>query len=433
LPANGSLDLGPTADEETVDERSAPDAVLHAVLDKGFASARPASNPANGGKIIGRATLSLTNPEGARAMRSTRILALASAVLLLASGPALAQGGGRGGPAGARPDRPRPRVQIDPETDQVLLAIKAAVNPSHEQMEKLLSLYSALRLHQREIMRDAVQAFRGDTGRRRQGPGRQADDEAGRAARREAMIAAREKMVPLNDQFLADCRALLTSSQLEAWDGCAAELELMPRRRRNPGRGRGMLDPDRGPDVGDVAPDFELADLEGNVVGLRALLGKPVVIEFGSYTCPVFRRKVEAVEALRHDFGDAVEWVMIYTKEAHPTDGRVVEVNTRAGIEILQHTSFEKRLKCAALCREKLGLNLQVLVDGHRNKVTEAYSGHPNRGYVIGPDGKVVSRQVWFSVRETRKVLKQLLGRTPSTAPDEGAGVRPEAATERSD
>lgn len=306
------------------------------------------------------------------------------------------------------PERPRQRApmrgrqftpEIDPAKDEVITTIKAAVSPSEEQMSQIIELYTKLRLDQRGAFREVFRGMRGRQGE----PG----ERTGRPDRRAMRTLMMKKIEPLNAQFLADCRTLLSESQLEGWDSCAAGLELMPR-QRGPG-GRGVGGGQGGPKVGDMAPAFELKDIAGKTVTLESLRGKPVVLEFGSYTCPVFRRKVEAVEELRSEFGDAVQWVMIYTKEAHPTDGWVVPMNTRLGIEFPQHISFTERLECAKVCAEKMALKMHVVVDGIENKVTEAYSGHPNRGYVIDAEGKVVSRQVWIDVEETRKVLEEVM------------------------
>ena len=42
-------------------------------------------------------------------------------------------------------------------------------------------------------------------------------------------------------------------------------------------------------------------------------------------------------------------------------------------------------------------------------QVTKAYGGHPNRGFVIDADGKVVSRQNWINADRTRDALEGLL------------------------
>src|SRR5438552_14196402 len=55
-------------------------------------------------------------------------------------------------------------------------------------------------------------------------------------------------------------------------------------------------EPDQGPPpsanplrVGDPAPDFSLRDLDGKTIALSQLTGQPVVLYFGSSTCPFFR------------------------------------------------------------------------------------------------------------------------------------------------
>ena len=331
-----------------------------------------------------------------------------TATLGLLAGPGLAQETTQ--PAPPPPERPGASqpIRIDPQRDEVLLTIKAAVDPTETQMERIVALYTQLRKNQDGLFREMREVFR-----RQRGAGDRGDQQAWETIR-QARRNAQEKIAGFNEHFLAECRALLSDEQLDAWDDCAAGLELTSRGR---GRGRDRQrrgGPDRaaGPETGQEAPTFELPDLQGNKVSLASLRGKPVVLEFGSYTCPVFRRKVESIEKLRLAYGDAVHWVFVYTREAHPTDGRVSRANERLGIEIPQHTSFQKRLECARLCREKTDLRLQVLVDGIDDAVTKAYGGSPNRGYVIDANGRVLSKQRWIEADRVRQTLETLLGRT---------------------
>ena len=113
----------------------------------------------------------------------------------------------------------------------------------------------------------------------------------------------------------------------------------------------------------------------------------------------------------RAEFGDSVQWVLIYGMEAHPTDGWVVPINTHAGIELPQHASYEKRLECAKLAKDKLHLNVLVLVDTFENDVTQSYSGAPNRAYVVDSEGRVVSKQLWMDPQVTGDVLRDLASR----------------------
>ncbi len=264
-------------------------------------------------------------------------------------------------------------------------------------------------------MRDPLAAVRGEEGRR------YGQREFNRENMRKARQIAGEMIDALNTGFLESCRDLLRADQHEAWDACASQLNLRMNRRRGQ-RGAGRDGGSRGgPKPGEAAPAFELTGVDGETMTLASLRGKPVVLEFGSYTCPVFRRQVEPLRTLQARFGDKVHWVLVYTKEAHPIDGNVAGINRREGIEVPQHVSFEKRLEVALLCRDKMNLKASVLVDGIENKVTVAYGGHPNRGFVIDADGKVVSRQNWINADRIREALEGLLDvRQPAGAASPG-------------
>ena len=336
-------------------------------------------------------------------MPRTRFIVTISLTMLFAGSPVLAQAGdGEMPPQRERRQRSR-EVRIDPERDETLQAIRAAVEPTEQQAREILALYTKLRKDQRAVMRDALAAVRGLEGRR------DGQREFNRENMRKARQMAGEMIDALNTGFLESCRGVLRADQHEAWDACASQLDLRMNRRRDQrgaGRGGGSRG---GPRPGQAAPAFELTGVTGETVTLASLRGKPVVIEFGSYTCPVFRRQVEPLQTLQARFGDNVHWVLVYTKEAHPVDGNVAGINRREGIEVPQHVSFQTRLEVAKVCREKLNLKARVLVDGIENKVTDAYGGHPNRGFVIDADGKVVSRQNWIDADKTREALEELL------------------------
>jgi len=352
-------------------------------------------------------------------MPRTRFIVMIALAMLFAAGPVVAQDrDGDRPPQRERRQRSR-EVRIDPKTDETLQAIRAAVEPTEQQEASILALYTTLRKDQMTIMRDAMAALRREGGQRDGQRGGQ------RGVNRENMRKARQmagQMIgELNAGFLESCRSLLRSDQHEAWDACASQLDLaMSRRRGRGGAGRAGRGPggSGGPKQGEAAPAFELTAVTGETVTLASLRGKPVVIEFGSYTCPVFRRQVAPLQTLQARFGDDVHWVLVYTKEAHPIDGNVARINEREGIEVPQHVSFEKRVEAAKLCRKKMNLKALVLVDGIENKVTESYGGHPNRGFVIDAAGKVVSRQNWINADRTRQALEGLLdGQQPVAAP----------------
>ncbi|MCL7417041.1 MAG: hypothetical protein M8354_04285, partial [Halalkalicoccus sp.] len=75
---------------------------------------------------------------------------------------------------------------------------------------------------------------------------------------------------------------------------------------------------DRGVTSGTEAPDATVYTLEGNPVELSGLWeDRPIVIEFGSITCPIFAAKVDAMDALAQTY-DGIDFYIVYTREAHP-------------------------------------------------------------------------------------------------------------------
>src|SRR5690349_14679654 len=62
------------------------------------------------------------------------------------------------------------------------------------------------------------------------------------------------------------------------------------------------------PAPGDVAPPFELATLDGKTVRLADAVARgPVVLVFGSFSCPPFRMKQPRFEALARRYAGKAE------------------------------------------------------------------------------------------------------------------------------
>ena len=73
----------------------------------------------------------------------------------------------------------------------------------------------------------------------------------------------------------------------------------------------------------------------------------------------------------------------------------------------------EERTGDAELCVVKLAIKLPSLVDGIDNRVERAYTGWPDRLYIIGTDGRVRFKSApgpyGFSTTDLEQSLKQLL------------------------
>jgi len=146
-----------------------------------------------------------------------------------------------------------------------------------------------------------------------------------------------------------------------------------------------------GPAVGEKAPDFELKPLQGGKpVRLSEHLGsKPVVLVFGNFTCGPFRFNYQAVESVHRRHSDEANFLLVYVREAHPTDGWSMTSNEKLGVSVAQPKSYEERNAVAQQCAARLNPSMPLLVDEIDDRTGNAYSGMPARLYVIAPDGTV--------------------------------------------
>lgn len=146
-----------------------------------------------------------------------------------------------------------------------------------------------------------------------------------------------------------------------------------------------------GPAIDEAAPDFELKPLGGgDPIRLSDRIGKkPVVLVFGNFTCGPFRSMYSTVEAVRERQKDVADFLLIYVREAHPTDGWVMKSNEKVGVAVAQPTTLEERNAVAEQCAAKLKPSIPLLVDDINDTVGNAYSGMPARLYVIDTNGRV--------------------------------------------
>jgi hypothetical protein len=170
-----------------------------------------------------------------------------------------------------------------------------------------------------------------------------------------------------------------------------------------------------GPKLNAAAPDFMLKSPDGSeVVQLSKLIGpKPVVLVFGNFTCGPFRATYPDVEAVYRRHKDAATFLMVYVREAHPTDGWKMAQNERLGVAVKQPTTFDERVQaCGQFCK-KLSPAMPVVVDDIDDRAGDAYSGMPARLYVIDRAGKVAYKSgrgpFGFRVGEMEQALAMAL------------------------
>src|ERR1700687_5438722 len=91
-------------------------------------------------------------------------------------------------------------------------------------------------------------------------------------------------------------------------------------------------------------------------------------------------------------YAAAVEFFVVYIQEAHPTDGWQVPHNLDDAVLYAQPRSSDERDEIASACTLHLDLSIPTLVDDMENSTDGAYGALPDRLYLIGRDGRVVSK-----------------------------------------
>jgi Ca2+-binding EF-hand superfamily protein len=183
----------------------------------------------------------------------------------------------------------------------------------------------------------------------------------------------------------------------------------------------GSLDP--GPALDEVAPDFRLKTVDGKAeVSLKELeVGKPVILIFGNFTCGPFRSMSGNIEKIYARYKDRANFLMVYVREAHPTDGWSMASNDRVGVTLRQPRSYDERVDVARRCGQALGFGFPLLVDTIDDTVGARYSGMPGRFYLIDSAGKVAYKSgrgpFGFKPAELEQALLLLLAQeTPVAA-----------------
>ena len=67
---------------------------------------------------------------------------------------------------------------------------------------------------------------------------------------------------------------------------------------------------------------------------------RPLVVNFGSITCPVFMAKLSEFERLNTEFGSVADFLVVYIEEAHPSDGWMLKVGTWRTILVFAWYSY---------------------------------------------------------------------------------------------
>lgn len=110
-----------------------------------------------------------------------------------------------------------------------------------------------------------------------------------------------------------------------------------------------------------------------------------------------------------------MEFLLVYIREAHPTDGRQAPLNVREGILYSDPKSAEEREEVATVCVRKLDIHFPALLDNMEKTTEQAYTARPDRLYLVGAEGKIAWKgdpgPRGFRPAELEAAIGKLLGR----------------------
>ncbi len=96
-----------------------------------------------------------------------------------------------------------------------------------------------------------------------------------------------------------------------------------------------------------------------------------------------------ALNKLYEQYKDKVDFLVVYITEAHPSDVWQMQSNLKDKVVFASPKDEDERAQVAGTCVRKLGIEIPALIDAFGNSTEQAYTGWPDRLYVIDPKGRV--------------------------------------------
>lgn len=118
------------------------------------------------------------------------------------------------------------------------------------------------------------------------------------------------------------------------------------------------------------------------------------------------------LDELAKSFGDQVQFLGIYIREAHASDDQVPR-NLHEGLVFDQPETADERAEVAAACMMRYNFSFPMLLDDMDNRAEEAYISWPDRLYLIDQNGNVVFKSglgpFYFDVDELEAATRSFL------------------------
>jgi thiol-disulfide isomerase/thioredoxin len=146
---------------------------------------------------------------------------------------------------------------------------------------------------------------------------------------------------------------------------------------------------------GDSLPPFQIVSTNGDSLENRDVFGdKPVLLIFGSMTCPMTASAMPSLQALYAEFSGQIDFIMLYVREAHP------------GEHFTQSETIEDKLENARKLKQFYDIRWTVAVDNIDGDLHRALDPKPNAAFLMSNTGEILFRSLWAA---DRQALRQAL------------------------
>ena len=104
---------------------------------------------------------------------------------------------------------------------------------------------------------------------------------------------------------------------------------------------------------------------------------------------------------------------MVYILEAHPSDIWQTQSNFKDNVVFASPRTEDERASLAGTCVRKLGIKFPAVLDEFGNSTEQAYTGWPDRLYLIDTSGRVAYKSkpgpFGFKTDELRAAIHKLV------------------------
>jgi thiol-disulfide isomerase/thioredoxin len=173
------------------------------------------------------------------------------------------------------------------------------------------------------------------------------------------------------------------------------------------------------PGPGDQVPLLDIELLDGGRLTVDALRddGRPLLLVFGSLTCPVTESAMPGLQDLHERYGDHIRVVLVTVREAHP------------GARVGQPDTAEAKHETARTLRAHHGVGFEIGVDDIEGTHHRAFGTRPSSSYLIDPDGTIRFRAHWSNLTgDLDDAIKETIAGRALARPALGGTVRAMAA-----